>query len=307
VHTTQEGQIRGKLAYMSPEQVLGKVVDARTDVFAAAVVLWEALAGRKLFKAENDAALMKLVLSSRIDPPSTYAPEVPREVDRVVLRGLERDVSRRFPTADEMAAALADALPGAPSRKVGAWVREVGGLKLANRAELVRDIERQSSSGVVPRGSGAEPPSAATSAPSLPATQGSSGSVAAPTAPPVLAEAPRRILPAALGAGAGLLVAVIAVVVLVASRAPSSSASNASTTTAATPAAATEEPLPIPSDLPAVASPAVPATGTSVTTAPASASARAAATPAPRPQPPSPGRAPPRTAPAPSSKIFSRF
>jgi serine/threonine-protein kinase len=147
VHTTREGQIRGKLSYMSPEQVLAKSVDARTDIFAASAVLWEALAGRKLFKADNDAGIMHLVLSAPVEPPSRYARDLPHGLDAIVMRGLERDPDRRFSSADEMAAALSEILPIAPSRKVGAWVREVGGQKLADRASVVRDIERLSASG----------------------------------------------------------------------------------------------------------------------------------------------------------------
>jgi len=150
VHTTREGQIRGKLAYMSPEQVLGRAVDSRTDVFAASVVLWEGLTGKRLFKAESDAALINLVLHGTIEPPSKHSPDLPRGIDAIVMRGLERDASRRYASADEMAAALSELVPAAPTRKVGAWVKEVGGRKLVSRAELVREIEKQSVSTSVP-------------------------------------------------------------------------------------------------------------------------------------------------------------
>ncbi|HZO16888.1 MAG TPA: serine/threonine-protein kinase, partial [Polyangiaceae bacterium] len=120
---TREGELKGKPAYMAPEQILGKEVDARTDVFAASVVLWEALTMRPLFRGENDVASAMRVLNGVIDAPSRIAAHVPRALDAIVLRGLERERERRWATAREMALELEQALSPASSARVGAWVR----------------------------------------------------------------------------------------------------------------------------------------------------------------------------------------
>ncbi|HEY6463032.1 MAG TPA: serine/threonine-protein kinase, partial [Polyangiaceae bacterium] len=75
IQTTREGQLKGKLGYMAPEQISG-VVSPATDVYAAAVVLWESLTGRRLFLADGDAHLMKLVLEARIEAPSKVVPDL---------------------------------------------------------------------------------------------------------------------------------------------------------------------------------------------------------------------------------------
>ena len=104
---TDPGTVKGKLAYMAPEQARGERVDARADLFSLGVVLWELLAGRRLFARDTDAATMAAVLGSdRISPPSAWNEEVPPELDAAVMGLLERDPERRTRTADEAGAAL---------------------------------------------------------------------------------------------------------------------------------------------------------------------------------------------------------
>jgi serine/threonine protein kinase len=143
-HATQAGQLKGKLAYMAPEQITGGAVDRRTALFAAAVVLWEMVCGRRLFKADGDAQVMHLVLNEPIRPPSTVAPDITAALDAVVLRALERDPAKRFPTAEAFADALEDAVAPMGARKLGAWVRILLGDNVAKRARLVHDIESKS-------------------------------------------------------------------------------------------------------------------------------------------------------------------
>ncbi|RMG16138.1 MAG: hypothetical protein D6729_11375 [Deltaproteobacteria bacterium] len=107
---TAEGIIKGKSGYMSPEQAAGRTVDARTDVFALGIVLWELLTGRALFTGATDIEILHAVQSRAVPPPSSIHPDVPAELDAVVLRALERDPAARFPTAAEMESALADVL-----------------------------------------------------------------------------------------------------------------------------------------------------------------------------------------------------
>ncbi|WP_438044442.1 serine/threonine-protein kinase [Sorangium sp. So ce128] len=169
--TTRGGQIKGKLAYMAPEQLLCADVTRQTDVFAAGAVLWEALAGRRLFDGGDEGALIRAVLEEPILPPSSLAAHVPSALDAVVLRALERNAAGRYPTARELAVAIEDAVPLASPRAVGEWVEELAGDALARRAARVAAIESASaaiSSGPATASSGA----AARGGPSAPGDRG---------------------------------------------------------------------------------------------------------------------------------------
>ena len=72
LQTTAEGQLKGKLRYMAPEQIIHQEATPQSDIYAAAVVLWEMLAGRKLFEAANDGALLAKVLEGAVLPPSHF-------------------------------------------------------------------------------------------------------------------------------------------------------------------------------------------------------------------------------------------
>jgi len=143
VHTTQAGKIKGKLSYMSPQQVQSEDVDRRADIFAAGVVLWESVVGRKLL-ARGDATITR-VMNWQGLPPEDLA-LVPAFLQPIVQRALARDPDARFATAREMAVALADAVPPAGSMEVGDWVEERAHQILADRARAVSDVERQTTS-----------------------------------------------------------------------------------------------------------------------------------------------------------------
>jgi len=118
--TTRPGRVMGKTSYLSPEQLRGQLLDARTDVFSAGVVLWESLTQRRLFYSEDLQTTMDRLLTAVIPTPSTKNPAVSPELDRVVMKALQRDVSLRY----ESAAAFANALrqiPGEASRP--RWAR----------------------------------------------------------------------------------------------------------------------------------------------------------------------------------------
>jgi serine/threonine-protein kinase len=105
---TAPGTIKGKLAYMAPEQARGESVDGRADVFAMGVLLWELCTGRRLFARDSDAATLAAVIAPQpISPPSAWNEAVPPELDALTLAALEHDVARRTATAEELAAALA--------------------------------------------------------------------------------------------------------------------------------------------------------------------------------------------------------
>ncbi|HTG49177.1 MAG TPA: serine/threonine-protein kinase, partial [Gemmatimonadales bacterium] len=128
-HATTSGMLKGKFAYMSPEQARGDAVDARTDVFALGVTLWELLTGARLFEGEGDVAVLRAVQERLIVPPARLNPGVSPGLDAVVMRALERDLARRWPTAHELERALAEVvLGGARSLEdtdVGAFLRRM--------------------------------------------------------------------------------------------------------------------------------------------------------------------------------------
>ncbi len=103
---TRAGVLKGKLAYMSPEQVREKPLDRRSDLFALGAVFHELLTGRRLFLGSGDFETLNKVLRAPIPRPSELNPGVPAALDQIVLRALQRDPERRFQWASEMGQAL---------------------------------------------------------------------------------------------------------------------------------------------------------------------------------------------------------
>ena len=140
--STREGQLKGKLSYMAPEQIRRRNVDRRADVYAAGVVLWEALSLQKLFQADDEGGVMAAVLEGSIPRLSAQRADLPRGIDDVVARALARDPEARFSTAQDFAAALEEVIPPAPQREVGAWVSRAGGSEIDVRRGLVSTVEQ---------------------------------------------------------------------------------------------------------------------------------------------------------------------
>ena len=141
VHTTENGQIKGKLSYMAPEQLRGANLDRRVDVFAAGIVLWELLTGQRLFARSDPGATVTAVLGGDIKPPSQYRSEIPASLDALVLKALAPSPEQRFVSAREMAIALEACVPPASALKVGAWVEAIAGESLRERAQRLREAE----------------------------------------------------------------------------------------------------------------------------------------------------------------------
>jgi serine/threonine protein kinase len=97
--TSEIGVLKGKFSYMSPEQIRGMPVDARTDVFSTGIILHEMLTTEKLFRGDTEFALMEKVRKADVDPPSRFNRRVTPELDAVVLRALARDVNDRYQSA----------------------------------------------------------------------------------------------------------------------------------------------------------------------------------------------------------------
>lgn len=133
VATTETGQVKGKAPYMAPEQLRGATLDRRADVYAASVVLWEALTGTRLFSGAMETVMLK-VLEGNVPPPSSVEPSISPELDALVLRGLSQDREERFPTAREMAIQLEALVPPATPHALGEWVQRVLGDTLEEHA-----------------------------------------------------------------------------------------------------------------------------------------------------------------------------
>lgn len=104
---TDPGVVKGKFSYLSPEAAQGEEVDARTDIFSLGIVLWEMLAGRRLFLGDNDYATVKLVQQANIPRLAPLNPEVDEEFEEVLLRSLTRDKHARYQSARDFGDALA--------------------------------------------------------------------------------------------------------------------------------------------------------------------------------------------------------
>jgi eukaryotic-like serine/threonine-protein kinase len=165
---TLEGELKGKIAYMAPEQAAGETsLDRRADVFASGIVIWEALAAKRLFKAENEAATLLRVMTEPILPLDGIVPDLSGELSHVVMRALERDQSRRFGTCAEFADALEEAATGkegiATPRELAAFVTALIGAEVLAQRETVRAWIAHGESNQPASSSPALPPSSASS------------------------------------------------------------------------------------------------------------------------------------------------
>lgn len=103
---TATGILKGKFPYMSPEQAEGLEIDARSDIFALGIVLWEMLTNKRLFKGDNDVMTQRLVKLCQVPPPSQLEPSLPPELDALVLKALAKKADDRFPDAGAFRLAL---------------------------------------------------------------------------------------------------------------------------------------------------------------------------------------------------------
>ena len=103
---TQSGTIKGKFAYMSPEQCVANNVDRRTDIFALGVIAHELLTGRRLFKKPSPYETYQAVIECAVEPPSRVDPTIDPAIDPIIMRSLAKDKERRFATAEELGDAL---------------------------------------------------------------------------------------------------------------------------------------------------------------------------------------------------------
>src|SRR5262245_48027262 len=125
---TQAGVLKGKFGYMSPEQVRGLPLDRRSDIFAIATILYELLTAERLFLGESDFATLEKVRNVEVPQPSQAVKGCPPALDRIIMKGLSKEVEDRYQWASEMQEDLNGYLntldPPFGPKQLGAWMRE---------------------------------------------------------------------------------------------------------------------------------------------------------------------------------------
>ncbi len=139
-YATQSGEVRGKLAYMAPEQLAGKAVDRRADVWGMGMVLWHVLAGQRPFDGLESGATMDRISAGTIDPPSSVR-ACPSALEAVCMRALALSPDDRYATARLMALDLERAENPASHRDVARWLKRAASTSLRTRAGLVAEME----------------------------------------------------------------------------------------------------------------------------------------------------------------------
>jgi serine/threonine protein kinase len=137
--STRAGTVKGKPAYLAPEQLEGKPIDGRVDLFALGIVMHEMLSLQHLFAGDSDLHTAKKIMEMKIPGLTAHRPDVPEELERIVMRALERDRRNRFATAADMGRALDDFVVGSQQHldEVAAFVREIEAISpLARPASL---------------------------------------------------------------------------------------------------------------------------------------------------------------------------
>jgi len=143
----QKGVVKGKLAYMSPEQIQGKAMDARSDIFSAGIVLWELATWKRLFGSFTPNEIVKLIPSGHVPSPRRVNPEVSPDLEAVILKALQKDPLNRFQTAEEMHTALQEViglLPApATASDLSVFMRRI----FEHKLDSVRRIEKAQEDG----------------------------------------------------------------------------------------------------------------------------------------------------------------
>jgi len=139
---TEQGLFKGKLAYVAPERIKNEPLDGRVDLFGLGVVLWEMLAGRRLFRGKSELETLNNVLEMKVLPPSAHRPDVPASLDAVVMRALARDRNARYQTGQAMADDLEPILreTGAHPRMLADLLREAFTTDVARSQESLSSV-----------------------------------------------------------------------------------------------------------------------------------------------------------------------
>ncbi len=135
---TDAGMVKGKLAYMSPEQASGTPLDRRTDLFGAGIILWELLARQRLYRAATPAETLRRLVA---EPTPPLPPDVPAELAQICLHALQKEPDQRYQTAAEMRDAIDFWLSGQPTLRRDALGEKVAMLFATEREEVERLVQ----------------------------------------------------------------------------------------------------------------------------------------------------------------------
>jgi serine/threonine-protein kinase len=140
---TGSGMLKGKHAYMSPEQVRGETIDHRSDIFTIGAVLYELSTGQRLFVGRNEVETLEAVLSAPIPPPSRRVAGFPAKLEEIVMRALERDPERRYQSAQEMQLDLERSIPNLPgSAELALYMHELFGPIIEEKQRVLAFLKR---------------------------------------------------------------------------------------------------------------------------------------------------------------------
>lgn len=145
IDITESGVLKGKFAYMSPEQARGDSIDHRSDIFSLGVILHEILTGRRLFKSENARETLKKVRQCQVPPPSSLRAGLPEEIDRIALKALAADRDKRYFFASEMQNDLVKFIyrnfPDFSPAKVGEFIKDIFVNEILDAKELEEEAK----------------------------------------------------------------------------------------------------------------------------------------------------------------------
>jgi serine/threonine-protein kinase len=135
IESTDQGVVKGKFSYLSPEAASGLEVDARADVFAVGIILWELFTGKRLFYGDSDYQTVELVRQARVPSIAQHNPEIEAEIEQVVRKALARDPDERYQNAADLGDALAQYLF---SRRMKVTARDISTLVKDTQIEMMR-------------------------------------------------------------------------------------------------------------------------------------------------------------------------
>jgi len=158
IQTTRTHEVKGKLAYLAPERVdQRRICTVQSDVFSAGLVLWECIAGRRVFRSEHMVDLLQEVVTAPIPRLGEVGAPISRELDDVIARALSRDLEARYATADAFARAIAGAAGeqgiGGPA-EVARLIEAVFGRRIKARQDRIREMIGDGEQADLPQGSG---------------------------------------------------------------------------------------------------------------------------------------------------------
>ncbi len=139
---THAGAVRGKFAYISPEQARNEQLDPRSDVFSVGILMWELICNRRLFSNLDDLAALRAVREAQIARPTEIDPRLPADVDQVLMMALARDKARRYPSAGQFGARLRslryslDSTVGDPATELSRMIESTEEVERASQKSL---------------------------------------------------------------------------------------------------------------------------------------------------------------------------